>query len=52
MKKKLLGAIEALRDGVGRVVIADGRVAQPVRARWPARARSSAGRDRRWPISI
>ena len=31
MKRKLLGAIEALRDGVGRVVIADGRVAQPVR---------------------
>lgn len=30
MKKKLLGAIEALRKGVGRVVIADGRVAQPV----------------------
>jgi acetylglutamate/LysW-gamma-L-alpha-aminoadipate kinase len=30
MKKKMLGAIEALRDGVGRVVIADGRVAQPL----------------------
>ncbi len=30
MKKKLLGAIEALRDGVGRVVIADGRVACPL----------------------
>jgi len=30
MKKKLLGAIEALHDGVGRVIIADGRVAQPV----------------------
>ena len=30
MKRKLLGAIEALRDGVGQVVIADGRVAQPL----------------------
>lgn len=30
MKKKLLGAIESLRDGVGQVVIADGRVAQPL----------------------
>ncbi len=31
MKKKLLGAVEALRDGVKQVVIADGRVAQPLR---------------------
>ena len=31
MKRKVLGAIEALRDGVGQVVIADGRAAQPVR---------------------
>ena len=31
MKRKLLGAIEALHDGVGRVIIADGRVAQPLR---------------------
>jgi acetylglutamate/LysW-gamma-L-alpha-aminoadipate kinase len=30
MKKKLLGAIEALHDGVGQVVIADGRMAQPL----------------------
>jgi acetylglutamate/LysW-gamma-L-alpha-aminoadipate kinase len=30
MKKKVLGAIEALNEGVGRVVIADGRVAQPL----------------------
>jgi acetylglutamate/LysW-gamma-L-alpha-aminoadipate kinase len=30
MKKKLLGAIEALHDGVEQVVIADGRVAQPL----------------------
>jgi acetylglutamate/LysW-gamma-L-alpha-aminoadipate kinase len=30
MKKKMLGAIEALTAGVGRVVIADGRVAQPL----------------------
>ena len=31
MKRKLLGAIEALQDDVGQVIIADGRVAQPVR---------------------
>ncbi|MEE8391587.1 MAG: [LysW]-aminoadipate kinase [Anaerolineae bacterium] len=30
MKRKILGAVEALRDGVGQVVIADGRVAQPL----------------------
>jgi acetylglutamate/LysW-gamma-L-alpha-aminoadipate kinase len=30
MKRKILGAVEALRDGVGRVIIADGRVAQPL----------------------
>ena len=30
MKKKLLGSIEALADGVGRVVIADGRVSKPL----------------------
>ena len=30
MKRKLLGAIEALHDGVGSVVIADGRGEQPV----------------------
>lgn len=30
MKKKLLGAIEALQDGVQRVIIADGRIEQPV----------------------
>jgi acetylglutamate/LysW-gamma-L-alpha-aminoadipate kinase len=30
MKRKLLGAIEALDDGVGQVIIADGRVAQPL----------------------
>jgi acetylglutamate/LysW-gamma-L-alpha-aminoadipate kinase len=30
MKKKLLGAIEALHDGVEQVVIADERVAQPL----------------------
>ncbi len=30
MKRKLLGAIEALRDGAGQVVIADGRVAHPL----------------------
>lgn len=31
MKKKILGAIEALHDGVGRVIIADGRVEHPLR---------------------
>jgi acetylglutamate/LysW-gamma-L-alpha-aminoadipate kinase len=31
MKRKLIGAIEALRGGVGRVIIADGRVQNPVR---------------------
>ncbi len=31
MKRKILGAVEALRDGVGQVIIADGRVAQPLR---------------------
>jgi acetylglutamate/LysW-gamma-L-alpha-aminoadipate kinase len=30
MKRKLLGAIEALHAGVGQVILADGRVAQPV----------------------
>jgi acetylglutamate/LysW-gamma-L-alpha-aminoadipate kinase len=30
MKKKLLGAIEAMNDGVAQVVIADGRVSQPL----------------------
>jgi len=31
MKRKLLGAIEALHAGVGQVVIADGRAARPLR---------------------
>jgi len=30
MKRKMLGAIEALQAGVGQVIIADGRVSQPV----------------------
>jgi acetylglutamate/LysW-gamma-L-alpha-aminoadipate kinase len=30
MKKKMLGAIEALKEGAGSVVIADGRVKQPL----------------------
>ena len=30
MKKKVLGAQEALQDGVGRVIIADGRVGSPI----------------------
>ena len=31
MKRKVLGAVEAVRGGVGRVILADGRVSQPVR---------------------
>lgn len=30
MKRKILGAVEALQNGVGEVIIGDGRVAQPV----------------------
>ena len=30
MKRKVLGALEALNDGVGQVIIADGRVDQPL----------------------
>jgi [amino group carrier protein]-L-2-aminoadipate 6-kinase len=30
MKKKVLGASEALKSGVSKVVFADGRVAQPL----------------------
>lgn len=30
MKRKLLGAIEALQQGVGRVILADGRVTRPL----------------------
>jgi acetylglutamate/LysW-gamma-L-alpha-aminoadipate kinase len=30
MKRKILGAIEALRDGVGQVIVADGQVVQPL----------------------
>jgi len=32
MKKKVLGAAEALRDGVSRVIFSDGRTRRPVRA--------------------
>ena len=32
MKKKILGAEEALQNGVGKVIIADGRVARPITA--------------------
>jgi acetylglutamate/LysW-gamma-L-alpha-aminoadipate kinase len=31
MKKKLLGGKEAMTGGVGRVIIADGRLQNPVR---------------------
>jgi acetylglutamate/LysW-gamma-L-alpha-aminoadipate kinase len=30
MKKKVMGAIEALEEGVGKVIFADGRVEQPI----------------------
>src|SRR5690606_36824915 len=30
MKKKVMGAVEAIREGVKRVIFADGRVEQPV----------------------
>jgi acetylglutamate/LysW-gamma-L-alpha-aminoadipate kinase len=30
MKKKLLGAVEAMRQGAGKVILADGRVPQPL----------------------
>jgi len=30
MKRKVLGAVEALREGVGRVILADGRRENPV----------------------
>ncbi|MGD9029190.1 MAG: [LysW]-aminoadipate kinase [Anaerolineae bacterium] len=30
MKRKILGAVEALQEGVGQVIIADGRVEQPL----------------------
>ncbi len=32
MKMKVLGAVEALRVGVGQVIFADGRIAAPIRA--------------------
>jgi acetylglutamate/LysW-gamma-L-alpha-aminoadipate kinase len=31
MKRKILGAVEALQDGVNRVIVADGRTEQPLR---------------------
>ena len=39
MKRKVLGAVEAMRDGAGQVIIADGRVDQPVQRRWRAMGR-------------
>jgi acetylglutamate/LysW-gamma-L-alpha-aminoadipate kinase len=38
MKKKVLGAIEAIAEGVGKVIFSDGRVSQPI-----ARALAGAG---------
>jgi acetylglutamate/LysW-gamma-L-alpha-aminoadipate kinase len=30
MKKKVMGAIEAIEEGVGKVIFGDGRVASPI----------------------
>ncbi len=30
MKKKVMGAVEAIEEGVGKVIFADGRVEQPI----------------------
>ena len=30
MKKKVMGAVEAIGEGVGKVIFADGRVAEPI----------------------
>jgi hypothetical protein len=38
MKKKVLGAVEAIREGVGKVIFADGRVDEPI-----SRALAGAG---------
>ena len=38
MKRKVMGAVEAVKGGVGRVVFADARVEAPIR-----RARSGEG---------
>ena len=41
MKKKVMGAVEAIDEGVGKVIFADGRVDEPItQARSPARART------------
>jgi len=39
MKKKVLGASEALQLGVDKVVFADGRIDAPIRMHWRARER-------------
>ena len=38
MKKKVLGAVEALNHGVGKVIFADGRIGEPI-----SRALAGAG---------
>jgi acetylglutamate/LysW-gamma-L-alpha-aminoadipate kinase len=30
MKKKVMGAVEAIDEGVGKVIFADGRVEEPI----------------------
>jgi acetylglutamate/LysW-gamma-L-alpha-aminoadipate kinase len=30
MKKKVMGAVEAIEEGVGKVIFADGRIAEPI----------------------
>jgi acetylglutamate/LysW-gamma-L-alpha-aminoadipate kinase len=38
MKKKVMGAVEAIGEGVGKVIFADGRVDEPI-----SRALAGAG---------
>ena len=33
MKKKVMGAVEAIDEGVGKVIFADGRVDEPITQR-------------------
>ena len=42
MKKKVMGAVEAIGEGVGKVIFADGRVEEPITQR--ARRRGHAHR--------
>lgn len=44
MKRKVLGAVEALREGVGQVIIADGRVQGPIQRALAGEGTVIAGR--------